>query len=414
MQRIFEPYQFSDLLRYDAHTLCYHHAGSDEEVRIRGILGAALMSALLVDTPEGDHRHIAVDSDHEREEWFDHYEREMRGEGWALWREEVFMLNETYVSLSVSTIDLSDICPNIRLLDLAFELMLRYMQRLTREQVGDDVFYVTPLCRPFGTWLLNAAACEYRRNLYLSIDWTEPAQVVWAAEDKAFNDTDNDAPGQYKWTFDNLSSAQVFAKYFKWLETHIEQAALQHPKSKSVLAHLKSQTLREETNPDFLPTELNLLAPADRKLFDQWMDEWTKYITRKLKPERPVRFWENGVDNQLREQFTDYLRAQERQPMYYKCLATAVYALRYLGYVNRACKVSKMIQWLSEHLANNYLEKNRAMQFRRAWDQLSRYSPEVTDEVKNLANYGIYRFNQKPPKEEEENYLPSLSSTDLT
>lgn len=405
MQRLFEPYVFSDALRYEGHFLRYSNpetlAGNTDEksvetttddLMVGGILGAALLSVLLVDTPEGDRRGIAIDSEAEQDAWFERYEREMRCEEWALWHTEVLLLHEAYLSFSLGATGLNDICPNIRLLDLAFKLTSRYMQRLTREQVGSHIYDFVPWCRPFGAWLLEAAANETLRSRLLQIDWTDPAQVAFAAEDTS--DEDDDAPVTYTWFFDDLTATQVLTAYYDRLMSDLQQEAQRLPGSKRNLVRLKAQALADETNPDLLPMVLTSLSPDDRQSFDRWMDEWTGFITRRLKPERPILFWVKAVDEELQDRLTDFIRIQERQPKYYKCLAAAVYALRQLGYVRRGCRMPDILRWLSGHLLNDYTEKNRAMQFRRAWNELSRYSPVVHDFVNGLRSYGVTRLQE--------------------
>lgn len=69
-----EDYQIEEKLRYADHRLVV----ADKDVQIGGVLGAALMSALLVDSDEGKQRGIAVDSEAEQMVWMRRYEREVR------------------------------------------------------------------------------------------------------------------------------------------------------------------------------------------------------------------------------------------------------------------------------------------------------------------------------------------------
>ena len=94
----------------------------------------------------------------------------------------------------------------------------------------------------------------------------------------------------------------------------------------------------------------------------------------------------------------EYLRLQEKSEYHYKRLASAVYALRYLGYVRRKITDKDMRQWLSEHLNIDYTLRNTSSQYMRAWRENSRYARFVQDHVQLLANYGINHFAS--PEEE--------------
>ena len=88
-----EDYIIDDRLRYENHYLKV--AGTD--VEIGGVAGAALLSALIVDTEEGVRRGIAIDSDAERMAWIKQYEREVRRDEWGLIGTEVELLNNAYI-----------------------------------------------------------------------------------------------------------------------------------------------------------------------------------------------------------------------------------------------------------------------------------------------------------------------------
>lgn len=76
----------------------------------------------------------------------------------------------------------------------------------------------------------------------------------------------------------------------------------------------------------------------------------------------------------------------------YKCLAIAIYSLRYLGYVRRACSPKDMCRWLTDHLSYDYSTSNNAMQLRRAFKPLGRYTPVIDDELAVLRKKGIISF----------------------
>ena len=54
------------------------------DIEIGGVTGAALLSALIVDTEEGVRRGIAIDTQMERMAWIAKYKREVRRDEWSL------------------------------------------------------------------------------------------------------------------------------------------------------------------------------------------------------------------------------------------------------------------------------------------------------------------------------------------
>lgn len=77
MKRLLTDYTFDDSLRYEAHSLIYRDADGIE-IQLGGIMGSAILCALLAETDEGDERAIALDTDEQRNTFFDRYEREVR------------------------------------------------------------------------------------------------------------------------------------------------------------------------------------------------------------------------------------------------------------------------------------------------------------------------------------------------
>jgi hypothetical protein len=116
------------------------------------------------------------------------------------------------------------------------------------------------------------------------------------------------------------------------------------------------------------------------------MLDWQRFVTKHLKPQKPVRFWAEETTELQQRQLTQYLRLQEKEWDYYKCLSAAIYAMRQMGYVRRACSVPDITRWMSEELAKDYTTKNNRDQFRRAWNELSRYSDDVRHFVQELQN----------------------------
>lgn len=372
-------------MRYEAHQLVL--APPDEEpVCLQGALAAALLSALLVDTDEGESRSIVIETDEQRKAWIVRYEHEVRRDDWGLLDKEVQMLSDVYIQLSIAGITLMDICPNTRLLDLALQLLDTYMHYLTVEMFGEHIWECYPWQVPFGKWLLEAAYHETVRQRYYHTNWTNPAQVTDLVEH-------NDA--QATLFFEGEAADDIMQRYFDWLWPTYQAQTRERPGENPTKVSHRNLVVEKETDWSFLLDEVHNWPDEQQRLWGQWLLDWTTFITRRLKPQRPVMFWTRGVSEPLQDQLTDYLLVQEKQPMRYKSLTPAVYALRQLGYIRRACSVTDITRWLSEHLQYDYTERNPNQQFRRAWKALRRYSPEVEDCVSVLAGYGIRPFT--PP-----------------
>ena len=141
--------------------------------------------------------------------------------------------------------------------------------------------------------------------------------------------------------------------------------------------------------------EVHRLDEEQQQLWAQWMFNWQKYITKHLKPEKPVLFWEKEVSEKQQKQLTQFLRIQEKEWDYFKCLSSAIYALRQMGYVRRACSIRDITRWMSEQLVKDYTTKNNRDQFVRAWKELGRYTEDVKRYVEMLEKYGILPIGNK-------------------
>jgi hypothetical protein len=394
----------SDSIRYEAHTLITDMP-SAEPIRIKGAFGAALLCALLVDTEEGNRRAIAIDLDEDKAEWIKRYEREVRREEWGLLPVEVDMLSDAYLAFASDDDLLSSICPNVLLAQLAFDLIAFYMRYLVVETFRPTIFEAVPFREPFAAWLLEAARLETRRQRLLAIDWTDPAivydlvheisnQPINSSTNQPINSSTNQPINSSPtFVFSGHSADDVMTCYWTWLWQQVRQLASQEPNSRAALARYTKYVLAQETDLAFLQSEIDALSPDDQKHFGQWIERWNTFITRQLKPQREIRFWTNGVPQKTQTQLIEYLRLQEQSEYHYKRLASAVYALRYLGYVRRKLGDKDMRQWLSEHLNIDYTLRNTSSQYMRAWRENSRYAPFVQDHIRLLANYGINRFS---------------------
>ena len=148
MPKLLDDHIFSPTMRYEAHSLVIDAPG-EEPIIIQGALAAALVCAMLVDTEVGERRGIAIDTDEQQQQWITCYEREVRRDDWGLLSTELQLLSDAYIRLVTSSVTWQHICPNVRLLDLAFRLVSTYMQYLTLETFGAHIWECVPWQAPF-------------------------------------------------------------------------------------------------------------------------------------------------------------------------------------------------------------------------------------------------------------------------
>ena len=304
MKRMLDDYSFDERLRYEAHTL---HYMPDEsmELQIGGIMGAAVLCALLVDTDEGDERGIAVDGKEQREAFFERYEREVRRDNGGLFTTEVDSLNQAYMELTGSEDTLLHICRNERLFDLAVGLIMDYMHRLVLEQVNDHIYELLPWHMPFAQWLFDAGYVETRRQHLLSINWLDAAAVYALAQKLEKQEEETLPPTFY---FEGENAEQLMETYFRWLWADIQAQTEAMPDAKVQLAQLKPYVLQQETDLEFLRLELKKLEPDDLNLFRKWMKQWTDFITRKLQTPEEEAFPKTAKSPNLKQElFLDHV-----------------------------------------------------------------------------------------------------------
>ena len=375
-----EDYRFSEDMAYTSHRLMIR----GKDIEIGGVLGAALVSALLVDTDEGNRRGIAIDSEAEQIAWIKKYEREVRREEWGLLTVETRLLSEAYISVATEEMSFADICPNRLLLDLALRLTDRYMRYLVTETFCAHIWECCPWQAPFASWLLAAARVETRRQRFIQMDWTDPALVTALADE-----TNNQSPmtndqSSPTLVFEGEAAEDIMFRYLKWVWTSYQAQLREVPGSQPRAPKHRNYIVNQETDWGFVMDEVNALNEDSQRIFAQWMLNWQRFVTRHLKPQKPVRFWTEETSELQQRQLTQYLRLQEKEWDYYKCLSAAIYAMRQMGYVRRACSVPDITRWMSEELSKDYTTKNNRDQFRRAWNELSRYHEDVRYFVQEL------------------------------
>ena len=375
-----EDYRFSEDMSYASHRLVIR----GKDIEIGGVLGAALVSALLVDTDEGNRRGIAIDSEAEQIAWIKKYEREVRREEWGLLTVETRLLSEAYISVATEEMSFADICPNRLLLDLALRLTDRYMRYLVTETFCAHIWECCPWQAPFASWLLAAARVETRRQRFIQMDWTDPALVTALADE-----TNNQSPMTYDKSsptlvFEGEAAEDIMFRYLKWVWDTYQAQLREVPGSQPRAPKHRNYIVDQETDWGFVMDEVNALSEDSQRLFAQWMLDWQRFVTKHLKPQKPVRFWTEETPELQQRQLTQYLRLQEKEWDYYKCLSAAIYAMRQMGYVRRACSVPDITRWMSEELSKDYTTKNNRDQFRRAWNELSRYHEDVRYFVQEL------------------------------
>ena len=380
---LLSDYTLSAQLRYESHRLIYAPDNA-EPLEFGGFLAAAILAALLVDTDEGDARGIAVDNEEQRADFYLRYDREVRRDDLGYLSAEVNQLRDNYVQLLVGEHSLNDICRNIRLLNLAMDLTVAYMQRLVKEIFCEHIWEAAPWKMPFAQWLIDAARVETRRQRYLHADWTDAPVVNQLA----------DIPDEIEpptLFFEGEKAADIMERYLQWLSDTYVTMKQELPGAKITSADRK-YIFSQETDWSFLSDEIELLTPSEQKEWQQWQTEWTKFLSERLLPQKEIRFWANDVPEEVQEHLLYRLQLMEQHPNHFRDLTTSVYAMRQLGYIRRKCSDQDMRQWLSEHLKINYMERNNASQFQRAMKEHGRFTPEVKDEVLALEAMGYFRF----------------------
>ena len=370
MIRLLGDYIFDNHLRYEGHKMVYGYSETEEPIQIGGFFGAALLCVLLINSEEGERREIPMDIEDKQDPLFSRYEQEVIADDWGYLYAELNQLNDAYIQFSVSAVGLSDLCPNLRQQSMVMDMIVRYMQRLVSEEFKEHIWEAEPWKGPFAQWLLDAGYKETRRQRFLNTNWTDPIDVNALAEIP-----EEEMP---TFLFEGEEAEEIIRRYWEWLWITAQKEAALFPDKSVKMAAFKATMLERETHHEDILPEMK-----------PWMDKWTDFITRQLKPEKQINFWTKDVTEGQQETLLDYLKIQERQPQRYKCLAVAVYALRQLGYVTYNLAVPSMAKWLSERLQNDYSSKTGLYQFRRAWNELSRYHPAVQDEVQHLAEFGV-------------------------
>lgn len=278
--KLLADYRFDDSLRYEGHKLVYTQEG--EEYIFSGMTAAAVSAALLSVTDEGEARGVELDTPEGRKDFFVRYEKEVLADNGGLFKTEVQALSEAYMEIDGDMSILARMCRNDRLFDLAYGLIIDYMQYLVREQVRDRIDDFYPYEGPFAKWLLNAGYQETYRQRLLSIDWTDPAGVYAFAQEINNNQspiTNNLSP---LFVFEGLSAEQVLNGYWTWLWTSAQQEAAQYPDAKVRLAEYKRTILERETHYDDLKPEMKDFTPEQLNLFRSWMNQWTDFVKHKI------------------------------------------------------------------------------------------------------------------------------------
>ena len=386
MKQLLADTIFSERLRYEGHRLVYM-LEEEEPIELGGFLAAAILAALIVDTDEGEARGIALDTDEEQQAFFLRYDKETRRDDWGYLSAEITQLCDNYIQIAVGDHSLKELCPNLRLLDLAMNLTVTYMQRLVRDIYRDHIWEVMPWKTNFPQWLIDAARVETRRQRYFHTDWTDAAIVNELAE----MPDETERPTFY---FETEKGADIMERYLEWFSEVFVAMKEELPGAK-ITSDDRKYIFEQETDWAFLSDEIAQLSPAEQKEWKHWCKEWTTFLKDRLLPKKEIRFWVNDVPKEVQEHLLYHLQLAERHPNHFKDLTAAVYAMRQLGYIRRKCGDKDMRQWLSEHLTIDYTEHKNASQFRRAMNEHGRYTPEVQDEVFALESMGYFRF--QPP-----------------
>ena len=391
MSKLLADHIFSDVLRYENHQLIY--APSNEEpVEMGGILAASLLAVLLIDTDEGEARGIALDTDDQRKDFFARYDREVLRDDLGYLSAEINQLRDNYVQLALGTTTLNNLCPNIRLLNLAMDMTVAYMQQLVIKTFKEHIWEALPWQAPFPQWLLDAARVETRRQRFLQTDWTDAPIVNALADEQSAIDNQKSIIENPSFFFEGEKAEDIMERYLIWLADEYVAMKQEIPGAKITSADRK-YIFSQETDWAFLSDEIDQLDASEQSEWTRWQQEWSRFLTDRLLPKKEIRFWAEDVPEDVQNHLLYHLQLMEQHPAHFRDLTTAVYAMRQLGYIRRKCSDKDMRQWLSEHLKLDYTQRNNASQFRRAMREHGRYTPEVRDEVMLLETMGFFRHS---------------------
>ena len=277
--KLLSDYIFSDSLRYEGHKLVYTPDGS-EPVVLGGILGAALLCVRLLNTDEQNKRGFVLSEELRYDSFFVQYESEVIADDWGYIEAELNQLNLAYLELySNNQISIETICPNKRQLSIALDMVATYMHRISIEKYQAHIYDLVPWTMPFAQWLFYAAHDEPRRQRFLQIDWTNPAQV----HDLACY-MEKDEPEEPVFLFEDEEAADIMARYWDWLWNYAQKDAATFPDSKGVMADNKALILQHETNYDDLKPEMKDFTPEQINLFRKWMNQWIDFVKQQIKP----------------------------------------------------------------------------------------------------------------------------------
>ena len=377
---LLSDYTFSPTLRYEKHQLIYT-SQQGESIVLQGILGAAVLCGLLLGTEDGEARGITFDTLNQQSDLFIRYEQETIREGWGLLGIEIELLSNAYIELAASDISLASFFPNIRLYNEAMEITVEYMRYLVHEHYQAHIYEFCTWEAPFARWLLHAAFEQTPRAYLLHLPWNDPVAVTAIEQNLSHL---QDTP---TFSFEGEAADDIMQRYLEWVTSEYAAVVNEIPDAKPNLARHRKMIVKLETHPDFTPEEkkqLRSLSPDDRQLWDTWIANWEQFVKDQLGQKREVLFWSNTVSKQAKEHLIYRMRLQERHPAHYRELTTTIYAMRQLGLIRKGCKPADILRWLAENLSIDYTLKNNAYQFRRAWEDHGRFTPEVRLEVERL------------------------------
>ena len=186
--------------------------------------------------------------------------------------------------------------------------------------------------------------------------------------------------------FEGEGAEDIMYRYLKWVWTTYQAQLREIPGSQPRAPKHRNYIVEQETDWRYVMDDVKALSEDSQRLFSQWMCDWERFVTKHLRPQRPVRFWTEETSEERQRQLTQYLRIQEKEWDYFKCLSAAIYALRQMGYVRRGVSTTDITRWMTEELTKDYITKNNRDQFRRAWNELSRYHEDVRHFVQELQN----------------------------
>jgi len=126
------------------------------------------------------------------------------------------------------------------------------------------------------------------------------------------DEIDKDKPEEPTLVFEGEAAEDIMYRYLKWVWTTYQAQLREIPGSQPRAPKHRNYIVDQETDWGFIAEEVRGLDEPSQQLFAQWMLDWQRFVTKHLKPQRPVFFWTDTTTEERQRQLTQYLRLQEK------------------------------------------------------------------------------------------------------